>query len=430
MSYRFSLPGFFMAALLNPLCAQAMEITSFYQEATPIFPSTLRISLSGEMVAGDAEALVTELEKFEHLPLTDINFQFDSPGGSLNEGLLIGRLISILPYDTTASIAGSDRPICASSCVYSFLGADYRYISENAELGVHQFYMAEKLDGDEALAIGQELSSKILSYLNDREVDTEFMTDIVSARGNDIVWMDHQRLAELRVVSQGVRKQDVDYVNDEGEISLRITQDAYVGHNRMLITCGRNGPYGLAVLQEPLMPPAGPLMVFSNGADHTVFDYNYIEHGDGETLVSFTITPQLAAVIATSSGIGVKVWNMDKTMSYGFVEEVIDPKIGEMVNGCMQQSFKTAASAPPPAPAPAPAPAPTRRMERHPLVDILGADLTENGIRNISMDQCELQCMAYSDCLAVSYVIDKQWCWPKGAGGQITQSEKVMSSFR
>lgn len=71
-----------------------------------------------------------------------------------------------------------------------------------------------------------------------------------------------------------------------------------------------------------------------------------------------------------------------------------------------------------------------RRMTRESGWDIQGADLLVNGIRGISLDECERQCLAAFDCAALSYVIGKQWCWPKGYGGTPVQRAGVISSMR
>lgn len=235
MSYRLALAVISVGAFCNPQVASAMEISSSYREGTQFMHPILTISMSGEIVHGDATALKAELLQYEGRPLTEISFEFDSPGGSLMEGIRIGQLIAAQPEKTTSRIAGGGSPICASACVYAYIGADFRFIEEGAAVGVHQFYTQNELASQDALAMGQELSSVILSYLVSRGVKAEFLEDIVSARGDSMVWVDHQRLAELGVVSQGVRGQSVEYVNYEGEISLRIEQDALVGKNKIVI---------------------------------------------------------------------------------------------------------------------------------------------------------------------------------------------------
>ncbi|WP_185968643.1 hypothetical protein [Paracoccus sp. M683] len=422
VSYRLALAVISVGAFCNPQVASAMEISSSYREGTQFMHPILTISMSGEIVQGDATALRAELLKYEDRPLTEISFEFDSPGGSLLEGILIGQVIAAQPEDTTSRVAGGSSPICASACVYAYIGADFRFIEEGAGVGVHQFYTQNELTGGDALAIGQELSSVILTYLVSRGVKAEFLEDIVSARGNSMVWVDHQRLADLGVVSQGVRGQSVEYVNHEGEISLRVEQDALVGQNKILISCGNEGPYGIAFLQEPPMPFAGPFMVHAGGYDHVIHDFTYIRHGSGETVAGFKITPQVAAEIAGASSIGGRVYNMDNSIFYGFAGEVVDPKIRDMVDGCMRKFFRSSPPPPPPAAPP--------RMTRQNGIDLRGADLLANGIRGISLDECERQCLAASDCTALSYVIDMQWCWPKGYGGTPVETAGVISSVR
>lgn len=161
-------------------------------------------------------------------------------------------------------------------------------------------------------------------------------------------------------------------------------------------------------------------MVYAGGYDHFIHDFAYIEHGNGETVAGFKITPQVAAEIAGASAIGGRVYDMDKGIFYGFAGEVVDPKIRDMVDGCMRRFFRS--SPPPPVPPP--------RMTRQNGLDLRGADLLANGIKGISLDECERQCLAASDCAALSYVIDMQWCWPKGYGGTPVQAAGVISSVR
>lgn len=342
------------------VAASAMEIESRYSEGSMLLPPMLTVRLTGEIVSGDREKLATELAVLAEKPVRDIIFEFDSPGGSLIEGIMIGELIASRREMTVAHIRSSQEPICASACVYAYLGAAFRYIDREAKLGVHKFYSTEEMSSAEAMARGQDLSAIIVAYLRERAVDGDFFLDIVSAPGDGISWISHDRLAELGVVSQGVKGKTVEYRNIEGTIYLRVEQDAFVGRNRITIQCGNAGPIGLAFLQEPPDPFQGPFMIHSGGLDYQVHDYYFARHGTSETIVGFSITPAVAAVVAGNSSIGAKVFNPEMNMSYGFEGEVRDPKIREMVDGCMKQF---AHSAPPPSPPPPVAPQP-RAMSR------------------------------------------------------------------
>ncbi|WP_431554216.1 caspase family protein [Methyloceanibacter sp.] len=57
-------------------------------------------------------------------------------------------------------------------------------------------------------------------------------------------------------------------------------------------------------------------------------------------------------------------------------------------------------------------PAP-QSMSRLTDTDLFGGDIGANGIRWISVDQCEARCLADDNCKAYTYVQAKQWCWPK-----------------
>lgn len=60
-------------------------------------------------------------------------------------------------------------------------------------------------------------------------------------------------------------------------------------------------------------------------------------------------------------------------------------------------------------------------------VDYFGQDLTENGIRDLSIEQCEAYCNEMSKCIAYTYVRDMNWCWPKYGVGQRRSNSRMIS---
>jgi uncharacterized caspase-like protein len=60
-------------------------------------------------------------------------------------------------------------------------------------------------------------------------------------------------------------------------------------------------------------------------------------------------------------------------------------------------------------------------------LDILGHDLTDAGIKNISLADCEGWCRANSSCTAFSYVQRQNWCWPKYGAGATAPSTGIIS---
>ena len=60
-------------------------------------------------------------------------------------------------------------------------------------------------------------------------------------------------------------------------------------------------------------------------------------------------------------------------------------------------------------------------------LDILGHDLTDAGIKNISLADCEGWCRANASCTAFSYVQRQNWCWPKFGAGATAPSTGIIS---
>ena len=63
-------------------------------------------------------------------------------------------------------------------------------------------------------------------------------------------------------------------------------------------------------------------------------------------------------------------------------------------------------------------------------VDLFGDDLTSNGVKGVSLAECETLCLNDNSCKAYSFVNDKQWCFPKHGVGEAQDNVKVSSGTR
>lgn len=327
-------------ALATGARTDAASITSEFSEDPPLAAPMLKIHIRGEFQTGDTARLRRELARNAARHPHDIAFHFDSPGGALVEGIRMGEMIAALPQVTQAHVAARDgAPArCASACVYAYLGAQFRYLAPRARIGVHQFYMEGKsMRGREALSQAQDLSGMIVSYLHARGVEAEFFRDIVSSTGDGIYWVPHDRLAALKVVTQDVRGQTVEYTNLRGALALRIEQDALVGLNTIRLSCGRDGMTGTAYLQQPLRPFEGDLILQSGGGDWPALDQRAVLDGGGGAgarAIGFRIPPVAARAIMRNAALGAKVIARDGGRSFGFHGDVRDPRIGEIFSSC------------------------------------------------------------------------------------------------
>jgi uncharacterized caspase-like protein len=76
---------------------------------------------------------------------------------------------------------------------------------------------------------------------------------------------------------------------------------------------------------------------------------------------------------------------------------------------------------------PAPPPPAQKTLRLYADLDIFGFDLTTDGIRNISLADCETWCRANTSCTAFSYVNAQNWCWPKYGIGTTNAKNGVIS---
>ena len=320
-------------ALAGGTRAGAAAITSEFVADPPL----LKVFVSGEIHGGDTARLRRELDRHAARAPRDIAFHFDSPGGTLLEGIRMGEMIAARPEVTQAHVAaGNGAPAsCASACVYAYLGARFRYLAPRARIGVHQFYMEGKsMRTGEALARAQDLSGMIVSYLHARGVEAEFFRDIVSRTGDGIFWVPHERLAALKVITQDVRGQTVEYTNLRGTLALRIEQDAQLGLNTIRLSCTREGMTGTAWLQPPPRPFQGDLVLQSGGKDYPALDQRTARQGAKGLAIGFRIPPAAARAIMRNAALGAKVIARDGGRAFGFHSDVRDPRIGEIFSSC------------------------------------------------------------------------------------------------
>ena len=145
--------------------------------------------LRGQIVPGDLGRLQRVTAKIP--PSQRIVLMLESPGGSLDEGIAIGRYVYAAKI-TTIAIQG---PGCHSACAFVFLaGRDpseqpLRIMMKGARVGFHQSAIGtlptnqtfSASDIQTAAEIGQEMVKRINDYFHEIKADPEFLTLVLSA---------------------------------------------------------------------------------------------------------------------------------------------------------------------------------------------------------------------------------------------------------
>ncbi len=406
----------FCFSLMAPVSSWAMDFSIERLDLRPIRQPTLHITATGEIQAGDTEKLKATIDGIDVSDVRDVLMIFDSPGGSLMESLRMGNYIADIPAIVSAQVGTSDMldAICASACVYAYIAADYRYISNGARIGIHRFGFTETdLDGNEGAAIGQAVSGILSEYIRSHRVEPDLFEAVSLIDHNDILWVSQSDLEKWRVVTNSIYDEKAYYINLNGKIALRMKQVAITGDSFLTLFCTETGVAGLADLHEPELAAYGSFDLGIDDAWFPIYQWDVLDRSNMRGKVVFDMPLGIAQAAMKAEKFGARIVSPDGDMFFGFQQSIRDELLNEMIRSCPTQNQNS-----------------VRTMVDQHATDYPGADLTTDGIRDVSFAQCKAICLEYEQCNAVSYVQSKSWCWPKSGIGRQRPTAGVISAFK
>lgn len=146
-------------------------------------------------------------EQLDAAKLTSGDVVFlSSPGGSLDQGLIMGAVVRSRGLTTVVGrVDSSGRPQparCASACVFVFAGGKVREAMPRSMLGVHQF-SSTGAKGDESagdlVSRTQRTTGIILDYMTQMGVSPSIMQAMTASK--DIRWLTEKEAFEMNLVT-------------------------------------------------------------------------------------------------------------------------------------------------------------------------------------------------------------------------------------
>jgi hypothetical protein len=129
-----------------------------------------------------------------------------SPGGNLNQAVIIGELIRARGLATAvgnADAAGRIKPAyCASACVLIFAGGKPRYGVPGSALGVHRFTTTRP--SADPVAEAQQIAGWVLGYMTKMGVASSIMEAMSETR--DIRWLAPKETLAMNLITDPVGK--------------------------------------------------------------------------------------------------------------------------------------------------------------------------------------------------------------------------------
>lgn len=162
------------------------------------------------------EATPVQVEKILSGYNGEMQVYLNSQGGNLIAGLKLGKILRkyrattlVAKYRHTGKSRNSPRVYeidpgaCESACAFAFLGGYYRLMYSNqSKLGVHRFWSTSGPKVDD-LDSGQVMTTAIVNYLSEMQVDPALMNHVVSAGKNEMKHLDYGIMRKLNVTNDG-----------------------------------------------------------------------------------------------------------------------------------------------------------------------------------------------------------------------------------
>lgn len=194
-----------LVVALAPLPAGALEFALAKQDGVQ------SLVLRGEIARDDARRVERLLRLSD--PVADV--RLDSTGGNLDEAFALGRLL----HRHRLAARVPDGAVCASACVYVFVGARSREVEPDGRIGVHMYASTHGGDvlamiaqlvrdhGDEGAAIvarkleqrSAAMTLEVASYLNEMSIPLALLIPTFATPPDRVRWLSRDELRAFRL---------------------------------------------------------------------------------------------------------------------------------------------------------------------------------------------------------------------------------------
>jgi hypothetical protein len=162
------------------------------------------LAIGGSIGAATASWFRDRLDE-AHLTAGD-TVVMSSPGGDLNQAIIMGEIIRSRGLATAVGIvdaAGRIKPsYCARACVLAFSGGKIRYGVEGSALGVHRF--VTPAPGRDPVAETQRTEGTVLNYVTRMGVSPSIVEAMSETK--DVRWLGAQQAVAMNLITNPVAR--------------------------------------------------------------------------------------------------------------------------------------------------------------------------------------------------------------------------------
>jgi hypothetical protein len=159
--------------------------------------SMATISIAGEIVAGDADALRSAITRATEAGYPVSEIRLNSIGGNVFEGVKIVRLVNSASLNTNVALGAT----CTSVCFLAFAAGAEKSVDISSRIGVH---VASGELGEETPA-SIAATGAMARIARTLLVPADIISRMVSTPATGMFWLDRSDLAEMGVTVNGGR---------------------------------------------------------------------------------------------------------------------------------------------------------------------------------------------------------------------------------
>ena len=160
------------------------------------------LAIGGTIGAATASWFRDRLDE-AHLTAGD-TVLLSSPGGDLNQAIIMGETIRSRGLVTAVGVAGAVGHIkpsyCASACVLVYAGGKIRYGVEGSALGVHRF--VTPAPGRDPVAETQRTAGVVLSYMTRMGVSSSVVAAM--SETSDVRWLGTREASAMNLITNPI----------------------------------------------------------------------------------------------------------------------------------------------------------------------------------------------------------------------------------
>jgi len=156
-----------------------------------------KLMATGTITPGSSESFATEVGRHSEYIKTVV---LNSPGGSVNDALAMGRLIRERRFATEVE----PGKFCVSSCPLVFVGGVDRRASDRATIGVHQvaaIRSAANGSPRDEMSLAQNISARCQRYLGDMGVSLQVWVHAMETPHDRLFVFKTDELKSLNIVT-------------------------------------------------------------------------------------------------------------------------------------------------------------------------------------------------------------------------------------